>query len=91
MFKSLMDRLDLRASNLGRMMAVCGVDRTDLAGHQVGQTLVSVSRACMACPDGERCRRWLDSPEIGAGEPSGFRDAPAFCPNAPRFRTLRMQ
>lgn len=74
-------RFDEKARNLGGMMACCGIDSDTLAFEQLGYTMVSVVRRCMACQHSERCRAWLESPE-----PVVEASPPAFCPNAETFR-----
>ncbi|SMF12836.1 hypothetical protein SAMN06265365_105187 [Tistlia consotensis] len=82
---AFLSRLDSRASNLGRMMDRCGVDRVELARDRLGQTMLSVARACIACPHGERCRLWLE-----AAAEDVVNRPPAFCPNAGRFRLRQL-
>lgn len=83
--KAYLSRLDEKASNLGRMMERCGVDPALLAYDQLGQTMQTVARACISCPHGAVCARWLD-----AAEPGVVNRPPDFCPNAARFRSKRL-
>jgi hypothetical protein len=84
--RAYLDRLDTRARNLGRMMTQCGVDPVRLAGDQLGQTMATVARNCIACPHGGACGRWLE-----AAEAENVATPPAFCPNAARFRSTRFR
>lgn len=78
---TFLSRLDRRASNLGEMIQLCGVDPVALARERLGQTLISVARACICCRHSDACRRWL------AAADRRIATAPApFCPNAGHLR-----
>ena len=85
---SFPSRVSSHARLLGRMMRVCGVDAGhfshDRAQAHLGLSFITVARACMACPEVESCRAWLET-----AEREGLHDPPAFCPNAARFRAAR--
>ena len=81
-----LSRLDARARNLGDMMRRCGVDPREIAGQRLGQSMTSVTRACILCPHTAACRRWLE-----AADPAAINPPPSFCPNAERFRAARLQ
>ncbi len=45
----------------------------------------SLITICRACPNSERCQRWLGQ----AGGPKGAARAPEFCPNSEALQALK--
>ncbi|GAB4364018.1 MAG: hypothetical protein Kow00114_20420 [Kiloniellaceae bacterium] len=81
---SFPSRLGSHARYLGLMMQRCGIDPARFTHDSPEFPFIAVARACMACQDTARCRRWLDATANAA-----VQQPPAFCPNAERFRRAR--
>lgn len=75
------DRINERASLMGRMLETIGAMDRIPDGHCVGQQLRIASSNCQSCDQTDTCRQWLDSNQTGAAEPLGS------CPNADLFKS----
>lgn len=82
MLEGMIARLEERARNMGEMMRRLGIVPGAAGSLDVGRSLEAAARSCSTCRSVEECTTWL-SQETGPIE-----TAPAFCPNAARFREI---
>jgi hypothetical protein len=74
----LMTNISEAMERMRRMMATTGVDLSQLPGNEIAATMKSAGTTCCGCNAVGACEQFLEQAEPGA-------DAPAFCPNTPRF------
>jgi hypothetical protein len=82
-FKRVTDHLDRQSTLMGGMMERLNVDFQAGDGVALGQRLGRAVRACVSCQNTETCQAWQDAHVDGAAE------APAFCPNADLWTSLK--
>ncbi|MEP3049594.1 DUF6455 family protein [Marinobacter alexandrii] len=76
-----MDRLNERATLMGRMLETIGTMKGLSNGELADVDLETAARRCMCCRETEACARWLESnPDSSAGPLTN-------CPNAALFRS----
>lgn len=82
---SVLERIERKIENMSGMLSRAGIDPAVLAQERLGAVFTASMRACLACPNGDVCRAWL---EASAG--ASFDRVPEFCPNARRFEQTRL-
>ena len=76
---SLMERLDHKARNMGRMLKRLQIGPVALAFVNDGRLISSVVHTCQLCNAGKQCEAWLERSSVTSEQ------APAFCPNQTNF------
>ena len=76
---SLLERLDRKALNMGRMLKRLQIGPVALAFVNQGTLMASIVRTCQLCSDGKQCEAWLENSS------AVIERAPAFCPNQTNF------
>jgi hypothetical protein len=76
---SLMERLDRKARNMGRMLKRLQIGPVALAFVNQGRLMASIVHTCQLCKTGEECEAWLKNSS------AMIESAPAFCPNRTSF------
>jgi hypothetical protein len=81
-FQQMIDKHDMHARLLGRMMERCGLDIGECCEKAMGMMVYRAARTCLSCSSTEACRQWLADPASGSGPAD-------FCPNARLFREFQ--
>ncbi|MCA1300409.1 DUF6455 family protein [Stappia indica] len=76
----ILQRMDERATLMGRMMRTVGADTGMPADMGLGLALHSAAQKCLGCDRPQECAGWLD-----AHQNTGADHAPDYCPNADLF------
>jgi len=74
---------DLRWRNMCAMLDRLGLDAATLAHGRLASDLRSAVTACQSCSAEHPCQEWLTR------APEYIERAPAFCPNAELFASVR--
>lgn len=75
----LMERLDRKARNMGRMLKRLQIGPVALAFVNEGRLMASIVHTCQRCKAGKECEAWLEK------SPAMVEGAPVFCPNRTNF------
>ena len=74
---------DYRWRNMCEMLARQGLDAAMLAHGRLASDLRAAVSACQSCTSDQTCQEWL------VRAPESIDRAPAFCPNAELFASVR--
>jgi hypothetical protein len=80
---SVLERIERKIENMSAMLSRIGIDPAVLAQERLGTTFTSAMRTCLACPNGDICRSWLNQTHRPVGR------VPEFCPNARTFEQTK--
>jgi hypothetical protein len=75
----LMERLDHKARNMGRMLKRLQIGPVALAFVNEGKFMAAIVHTCQLCKASKKCEAWLEK------SPAMIERAPAFCPNRTNF------
>jgi hypothetical protein len=75
----LMERLDRKARNMGRMLKRLQIGPVALAFVNEGRFMASIVHTCQLCKAGKECEAWLEK------SPAMIEGPPAFCQNHTNF------
>jgi hypothetical protein len=80
---TLLQNVDRKALNMGRMLKRLQLGPIALAFVNQGRLMNSVVRTCELCRAGTQCEAWLRKSSVPVGQ------APAFCPNRRNLELAR--